>query len=108
MMKEHHESLIEYDEVKAKLIAEHLTKKYPGHMWACYVNDGVASIFNLMFSGNWGFRIKTKDIDARMSQISNAGGELLERYNISRGRAKEQEYHDLKRDIAGMPIGDKS
>lgn len=108
MYKDHFESLIQYDEVKARIYGEHLHKKYPGHGWAVNVNGGVANVFNLMFDGNWGFRIKVDDIDSHLVAITKAGGELLERYNLPRGRAKECEYRNMARDFAGRPVGDKS
>ena len=97
-----------YDMDEAKRIHDKLTKHYPGHMWAVNVNQGVAFIKNLMLSGNWGFIIKLKDIDNDYKKVIQAGGEILERYNVSRGRLKEQEILNLDRDFALRPIGDKS
>jgi len=97
-----------YDFTLAKNIGEHLTKKYPGHLWKVVVNQGVVFIHNLMLSGNWGFTIKQEHIDNDYIAITKAGGELLERYRISRGRLKEQEVLDMPRDFAARPIGDMS
>ena len=101
-----HSSMI-YDYDEAKRIAEVLNLKYPGHLWAVNVNQGVAFIKNMMLSGSWGFVIKVKDIDNDYKAIINAGGEVLERYNISRGRLKENEVLNMPRDFALRPIGDK-
>lgn len=97
-----------YDFDEAKRIAEHLTKKYPGHLWSVCVNQGVAMIKNLVLSGTWGFTIRLKDIDNDYIAVTNAGGELLERYWLSRGGLKEDEVLNMKRDFAQQAIGDKS
>jgi len=100
-------SLVEdYDE--AKRIAEKLNQHYPGHLWAVNVNQGVAFIKNLMLSGSHGFVIKLKDIDSNYRAVVKAGGEVLERFNISRGRLQEQEILNIDRDHALRPIGDFS
>jgi hypothetical protein len=91
------------DETLAKNIAEVLDKKYPGHLWGVNVDgrNGVAQIMNLALSGRWGFIVKLREIDTEYKVIMRAGGELLERYNLSRGRLDEQEYQLLERDVFG-------
>jgi hypothetical protein len=39
-----------------------------------------------------------------MRIVIMAGGELLERYNLSRGTAKDHEYDNLKFDIKGNAV----
>lgn len=97
-----------YDFAEAKRIAEHLGRKYPGHLWSVCVNQGVAMIKNLVLSGSWGFIIRLKHIDNDYIAVTKAGGELLERYRLSRGRLKEDEVLNMNRDFAQRPIGDKS
>jgi hypothetical protein len=77
----------------AKQMADALHRTYPGHLWAVDVNEraGMANIRNLYLSGNWGFRLKVaqtahfsaSDFERR---VILAGGELLERYRVSRAR----------------------
>ena len=97
-----------YDYDEAHRISDKLVQYYPGHLWAVTVNQGVAFIKNLLLSGNWGFVIKLKDIDNDYKAVIRAGGEVLERYNISRGKLVEQEILGVDRDFALRPVGDKS
>ena len=87
----------------ANNISAVLHKKYPGHLWGVNVDgkNGVAQIMNLALSGRWGFMIKIREIDTEYRAIMRAGGELLERYNLSRGRLNEKEYQLLEKDKFG-------
>lgn len=92
------------EQVMAKNMAEVLNRHYPGHMWAVNVQDSVVNVFNLALSGRWGF---TLSIPAQYSasdfdrQVMRAGGELLERYRLARGRFNEENYAGLRSDFAG-------
>jgi hypothetical protein len=90
----------------AKRMAELLQKHYPGHLWGvtCQSEQGIATIFNLRFSGNWGFLLKMKDIqdDPTLKQVVMAGGELLERYRVARGKFNEDDYAQKHTDFAGL------
>lgn len=94
------------DILMSKEMAEALHAAYPGHMWAVAVDGsiGFADVRNLALSGNWGFRIKLDNIYSGSSfkkDVLRAGGELLERYRMSRGKFRADEYADLKTDQAG-------
>lgn len=97
----------------AKAIADALNSQYPGHLWAVNVSgeQGVATIHNLMLSGTWGYRLhldkRYSASDLRRAAILGAG-ELLERYNVSRGRANMDDLSQKPVDFAGQVIGDKS
>lgn len=95
-----------YDHTAAKNIGDVLTKKYPDHLWAVTVNQGVAFIHNMALSGQWGFTIKLEDIDNDYKAIMLAGGEILERYKVHRGRMNEDEMMNLERDFAFRPKGE--
>jgi len=102
--------LKDYDE--AKKIAELLHKHYPGHLWGVTVEseNGIATVRNLYLSGNWGFILKLKDIQSYpqlKKRVIWAGGELLERFNLSRKRFNEDEYFSLPTDFAGQIIAEK-
>ena len=92
----------------AKDVAETLNKHYPCHAWCVNANieTGIVTIFNLRLSGKWGFYINMDDLvnDSSMKIIINAGGEMLERYNLSRGELKQSEYDDLSYDFKGEAI----
>ena len=94
------------DLVMAKGMAEALHAAYPGHMWAvtCDGKIGFADVRNLALSGSWGFRIRLSDIysaSAFRKDVIRAGGEMLERYRLSRGRFDENQYNNLTSDFAG-------
>lgn len=98
----------------AKKVSEILVKHYPNFAWAVTVNDGLIQIHNLNLSGRWGFVVKEDDVysatdlDRRLMQ---AGGELLERYKISRARMSQERAQSklmaLPTDFAGRLSFDK-
>jgi len=105
-------NIVALDFETAKFMAELLHKHYPDHLWGVTVqsDQGIATVRNLRLSGNWGFILKMKNIATRKELRRNtmmAGGELLERYRLSRGRFRAEEYLDLKVDYAGRILGDK-
>ena len=60
-------------------------------------------------SGKWGFTIKAKHVieDGGKKRVRDAGGELLERYRLSRTRLNEAEYMALPTNAFGELIADK-
>ena len=95
----------------AKNVAELLQQTYPGYQWAVNadLHGGVVHIYNLNLSGRWGFLMKVKDVveDGGKRKVMQAGGELLERYRVSRGRINQAEYESMRLDNFGNPIADK-
>lgn len=93
----------------AHQIGETLNEHYPGHAWCVEVQllQGVASIRNLNLSGEWGFMLHLDKLlqDPTPKPIINAGGELLERYNISRGEFNDNEFEHRQRNLKGELIG---
>lgn len=75
--------------VLVKNIADLLERHYPGWLWAVQPDErgGVINIFSLRLSGQWGWRIKTKNIqnDPTLKLALEAGGEILERFGQRRG-----------------------
>lgn len=101
------------DILMAKGMAEDLHAAYPGHLWAvsCNGKTGMADVRNMALSGNYGFRIKlhqTYSASEFKAKVLRAGGEILERYRLTRGKANDGEYGDLRQDYAGQIKGDKS
>ena len=101
------------DILMAETMAETLHAAYPGHMWAvaCDGKTGMADVRNLYLSGNWGFRLKLRDIYSASEfkrDVIRAGGELLERYRMSRGRMNADHLMAHPTDFAGRLIADKS
>lgn len=100
------------DMIMARNIAEALHKQYPGHLWAvtCEGANGIATVRNLRLSGIYGFVLKINDLKGHSALVRNAlqaGGELLERYRMARGRFNQDEYDQLSTDHAGHFIADK-
>lgn len=72
-----------------KNIADTLERHYPGWLWAVRPDHlgGVIDIFSMRLSGQWGYRVLTKNIqnDASLRLALIAGGEILERFGQRRG-----------------------
>lgn len=94
----------------AKNMAETLHRNYPGHLWAVTCEDGVMTVRNLLLSGQWGFVLKMREqysASELARQVKRAGGELLERYRLSRGQLRDDEYENLPTDFAGRLMADE-
>lgn len=83
----------------AKQMSAVLQQHYPGHSWGVNVNTagGVATIMNLKLSGQWGFLLHLNAFSASEynRRVIMAAGELLEHYNLSRGRFRASEIDAL-------------
>jgi hypothetical protein len=100
------------DMILAKEIADTLHTHYPGHLWAINVDgpNGVANIHDLMLSGQWGYRLKLVNMYSASDfkkDVIRAGGEILERFRLSRGRFEESQYSQLKTNFAGDFVFDR-
>ena len=96
------------DHMVAKNVAEHLEKKYPGWLWAVHVMDGVVGVKSMRLSGNWGFVLHEDKIDNDYIAVTNAGGEILERYRQHRSKFNPDTYMELEMDNKGQLNGDRS
>lgn len=98
------------DFVTARNMAETLQRHYTGHLWAvtCQGEQGIATVRNLNLSGNWGYILKLKDLygDPGMKCVIRAGGEILERYRLSRSRVNHERIDELPTLATGMPLFD--
>ena len=94
----------------AKRVGEALHKHYPGHLWAvtCEGEKGIATVRNMMLSGNWGFILKLTDVydDPGMKRVIRAGGEILERFRVSRAKVNHERIEELPTLPSGMPVFD--
>lgn len=101
MYPEHHAREIHI----AKQVSEVLEKHYPGYMWGVNVNlpGGMVDIKALRLSGVWGCYIKLASIinDPYMTKVKEYGGEILERYRVSRSAADTDQILSLERDRFG-------
>lgn len=94
------------DMLTAKNMAEVLHRHYPGHLWGvnCDGRTGMIYIRNLSLSGEMGFKLKMPDIYSASDldkEVMRAGGEILERYRLSRGKFDAAQHAGLKQDFAG-------
>lgn len=98
----------------AKEMADTLHGAYPGHLWAvtCEGEKGIATVRNLALVGDWGFVLKLKDIFTASDwkkKVLAAGGEILERFKLSRGVANHDVINGLELNATGRKtIGDYS
>lgn len=102
-----------HDIQMAKMIAEALNSAYPGHLWAVNVRGehGIATIHNMMLSGEWGYTLhldKRYSASETVAAAKRGAGEILERYNVARGRANMDKMSEMKTDFAGRVLGDHS
>lgn len=102
-----------YDLSKSKDLGEALNSQYPGHLWAVRVQSkqGIATIHNMALSDQWGYVIHLDKIYSASHLVQRgiqAGGEILERFKVARGRVNDELMDELPRDFAGRVIGDKS
>ena len=90
-----------WDKEISKAVGEVLYKHYPGYRWAvhCDGHNGVVDVRNLTLSGKWGFRMMLRDMCTQ--EIVRAGGEILERYRVRRGKLNGEEIADLPRNFSG-------
>lgn len=89
---------------------EVLEKHYPGYMWAVHAdtNGGVLFIHNLALHGKWGFQINLRKAysDPSLKCVIAAGGELLERYRMKRGKFDSDAWRNAPKDVMGQLVGD--
>ena len=96
-------------EIVTKRAGAALEKKYPGWWWLLNPdeNGGVFYIYSLRLSGEWGYTVKIKDMQERPAKMAiMAGGEILERYNIRRGKYDRELLRDKMVDLRGNFIPD--
>ena len=90
-----------------KDIADILTKQYPDYAWAVQPDERgqIINIFNLHCHNSLGYTIRFDDIihDMRRREAYRAGGDILERFRLSRKMDRE-ELKEAPRDAHGMLI----
>ena len=84
------------DMILARNIGDDLHKHYPGHLWSVFVDSegGVVNVFNMRISQTHGWRFMIKDLTpydtGTSKKVRDAGGEMLERANMLRGKSDGQ------------------
>ena len=89
----------------AKTIGAELCGIYPGHGWIVEADarNGIAKICNRHMGVNAGYMYKLNDIEFSTFKrdMMRIGGDILERYKLSRGRMVEAEVLGVIRDLRG-------
>lgn len=89
-----------------------LVKSYPGHGWEVEVDtcQGIAKIFNRHMSPIQGYLLKLKEIElATVDQlIMRIGGEVLERFGLSRERFEADKIREIQEATMGNAKADLS
>lgn len=85
-----------------------LERHYPDWGWMVGVDDvgGIMQVRATAIPGKWGFLLKIKNVDPEGRAIMRAGGELLERYRMHRGRRRPGDTQLLIRDAMGRAVPD--
>jgi hypothetical protein len=99
------------DLATSKLVAERLHQKYPGHLWGvhCQAEQGILTIRNFGLSAKYGYVVHLKPIfsDSELMRLADlAGGEILERYRLTRGAFRGDEYDAIPAGLGGQLVGD--
>lgn len=96
----------------AKRLGTALVKTYPRHGWSVEVdsNQGIVKIFNRHMSPIQGYLLKLKDLNVADAerQIVRIGGEILERFGLSRVRFEADKIRQIQKDTMGHAKADMS
>lgn len=96
--------------ILTKDTADKLEKHYPGWLWTINPdeNAGMMYIYALRLSGEFGYKLKIGDIqdDETRKFALRAGGEILERYGLKRGKYKHSLLAGKIQDLRGNYIPD--
>lgn len=96
--------------VDGRNILQTLMRLYPGYNWRVLVNNGLADIRCTNLSGKLGFIIKLPSVYSASELdrlVMRAGGEILERYKVNRGKLQEDKLIELPKDFSGNHIPDR-
>lgn len=99
-------------EIMVKDMMALLVKHYPGFRWAIQPGEfaGMFNVFNLDFSGRWGYRIRMADVihDPNRRALITAGAEILKRFGYPGQVFRSHLMAAIKRNRQGEAIPDVS
>lgn len=91
-------------------IAVKLNQHYPGYMWGVDAvhKTGIVQIQLMGANMKYGMELHISDInsDPGLRGIVIAGGEILERNGLTRGKFNEDKWRSAPRDFRGNLVGD--
>ena len=87
-------------------VMQRLTRSFPGYdlLVSAYDVNGIIDIYLPEMGGNRAYTLHIAKLDANLKKVVLAGGEILERFNLSRSKAKEDELATLERNIKGEAL----
>lgn len=90
------------------MVGQELERHYPDWPWyvECRLPTGLIAVKNMALNGDYGFYLPIAGLinETDPKLVMRAGGEVLERYRLDRG--KMPELVDVERDFLGKAIGD--
>lgn len=81
---------------------------YPGYMWEVGLEQDMVYIRLPLVNSRMAFRARLDQFDVEGKFLMRAGGEILERYGLSRDRGDIDAVRALPRDVKRDAIGDHS
>ena len=85
----------------AKGVWDRLCKHYPGHGWHVIVERGLVRIRHMSLHADMGMTLRLTDLTPEGLEVMRAGGELLERFGIERGKVNKDKIREKPRDFQG-------
>ena len=100
------------DRYWAGRIGSEMVRLYPGHGWEvhCNIAHGIINIFNRHMTATAGYRLKISELNhIRLTQqLKKIGGEMLERFGLSRERFEADVVQQIQHDTKGRAKVDLS
>jgi len=87
-------------------VMQRLTRAFPGYDWLVCADDtgGTIDIYLPEMGGNRAYTLHIAKLDGRLQKVVMAGGEILERFGLSRSKASIDELAIIGRDYKGEAI----
>lgn len=82
-----------------KAFSHALDKIYPGYAWQVGMMQDVVHIQNLSINKELSYQMPLAKFDPEGKLLMRIGGEILERFNVKRGKMDRAEFKGLERDI---------
>ena len=92
----------------ARAVYTVLTTHYSGHPWHVMCEGGLIRIKHMQLSADRGMTLGVDDLTPEGAEIMRAGGELLERFNVSRETYNRDKIRELPRKFNGEREHDAS
>lgn len=92
----------------ARTIGASLRRHYPGRNWYVDVNmdGGIATVKCCDISMDWGYVLHLTNTNYELAEkAKTAGGEILERFRLSRDWRGSADILNIERDVRGYAVG---